>query len=75
MIFTPTKCRQAWQRIVVAILLVALAFVVRTEFLQELGTRLPYLTFDPAVVVAALFGGLAGGILATVLSLVLADPY
>src|SRR5664279_917323 len=67
MILHPAN-RPIWVRYVVAILTVALAAVVRAGLLGSLGTRAPYVTFYPAVILAALFGGLPAGLLATLLS-------
>ena len=67
MILHPAN-RPTWVRHVVAILTVALAAVVRAGLLGSLGTRAPYVTFYPAVILAALFGGLPAGLLATLLS-------
>lgn len=53
-----------------AIVLVALAF--RVTLLNALGGRLAYVTFYPAVAVAAIVGGFSAGALATILSAVLA---
>jgi diguanylate cyclase (GGDEF)-like protein/PAS domain S-box-containing protein len=55
-------------RIVVAIGIVLLAASLRLWPLQALGLRLAYLTFYPAVMIAALYGGIFTGLLATVLS-------
>ena len=55
-------------RFVAAILLVAAATAVRVAFLGDLGSRVPFVTFFPAVIVAALYGGFAAGLLATILS-------
>ncbi len=52
----------------VAVLLVVIAAGVRVWPLGGLGTRLAWLTFYPAVMVAALIGGLWAGILATALA-------
>ena len=52
-----------------AIVLAALAF--RFAFLAGLGPRIAYVTFFPAVIVAALVGGVSGGVLAMALSIVL----
>ena len=71
MILNPVR-RPVWARYVVAVLAVALAAAVRAEFLGSLGTRVPYVTFYPAVLVAALAGGLPGGLLATALSVLTA---
>ncbi len=54
-------------------LIVAAAAAVRLAFMQSLGTRTPYLTFYPAVMLAALYGGLWAGLVATALSACLAD--
>jgi PAS domain S-box-containing protein len=55
-------------RFVVAIVLVAAATALRLEFLGSLGTRVTYITFYPAVIVAALYGGFPAGLLAAILS-------
>jgi len=55
-------------RIVVAVGIVLLAASLRLWPLQALGLRLAYLTFYPAVMIAALYGGFFAGLLATVLS-------
>jgi PAS domain S-box-containing protein len=49
-------------------LLVAIAVALRALFFGNLGRSTAYLTFYPAVMVAALYGGLPGGLLATALS-------
>ncbi len=56
----------------VAFVLVVSATALRLAFLDGLGTRVSYLTFYPAVVLAALYGGLRAGLLAAVLSELLA---
>jgi PAS domain S-box-containing protein len=60
--------RYAWQPYVVAVVLIAAAAALRLWPLQALGARLAWLTFYPAVMVAALFGGFSAGLLGTVLS-------
>ncbi|AJE04662.1 DUF4118 domain-containing protein [Geobacter pickeringii] len=55
-------------RHLVAVVIVLAAVLVRMEFLPSLGLRAPYITFYPAVIVAALLGGLVSGLLATALS-------
>jgi signal transduction histidine kinase len=57
-----------WPGAGIAVLLVAAAVVVRIVLLGSLGTHAPYVTFYPAVIIAALYGGLPGGIVATLLS-------
>jgi len=61
--------------ILIALLAVAVAAVVRFAFLQVLGLRSPFLTFYPAVMIAAIFGGLLPGLLASSLSTLIADYY
>ena len=53
---------------VVAVLLVAASLLVRWMLRAWFGGNLPYLQFFPAIMVAAWYGGLGPGILATVLS-------
>jgi len=51
-----------------AVLVTGVAFFVRTVFLQAFGASLPYVTFYPAVMFAAIYGGFAAGLLSTILS-------
>ncbi len=68
--------RHAWGRCSLAVVLVALAAAVRVWPLQALEPGHVWLTFYPAVVVAAIFGGLSAGLLATVLAcLAVAFPW
>lgn len=55
-------------RVVVTVVLIVAAASLRLWPLQGLGMRLAYLTFYPAVMIAALYGGLSTGLLATLLS-------
>ena len=64
--------RPAWLRCAIAVFAVALAAAVRVGLLGVLGTRSPFITFYPAVIFAALGGGLPGGLLATALSALVA---
>lgn len=57
-----------WVRFPVAALVVILAVVVRVTLLESMGTKAPYITFYPAVIVAAQYGGLWGGLVASALS-------
>lgn len=66
--FWDLKTRRSWVGYAVAVLIVAIATAVRLELLQSLGMRAPYITFYPAVTLAAVFGGLAPGLLATALA-------
>lgn len=56
----------------IAIIATAIAVVVRLTLLGGLGSRHDYITFYPAVALAALSGGLPAGALASVLSAVIA---
>ncbi len=60
--------RQAWQSYGIAIALIAAAAALRLWPLHALEARLAWLTFYPAVMAAALFGGFAAGLLGTMLS-------
>ncbi len=51
------------------------ATAVRLVFLPSLGTRVSFITCYPAVMLAALYGGLGPGLLATVFSALLADYF
>ncbi len=67
--------RRAWLRYSVAVLAVALSAGVRAGPLRSLGTRVPYVTFYPAVILAALYGGFSAGLVATLLSALLVGVY
>ncbi len=60
---------------VVAVILVLAATVLRLAFLQSLGMGFVFITFYPAVILAALYGGLRAGVLATLLSGAVADYF
>lgn len=55
--------------------IVLIATIVRMVFLQSLGTRFGFLTFYPAMIIAALYGGMRSGVFATVFSAVMADYF
>jgi signal transduction histidine kinase/DNA-binding response OmpR family regulator len=57
-----------WQRYIVSVLIIVIASAIRSVFFENLGRGIPYLTYYPAVMLAALYGGLASGLLATVFS-------
>ena len=59
----------------IAIALVLAAAVLRLVFMQELETRAAFIAFYPAVMLAAFYGGLHAGTLATLLSAALADYF
>jgi PAS domain S-box-containing protein len=56
-----------------AVLLVGVATAFRAAFLRDLGAEHVFLTFYPAVMLAALLGGLRAGLLATLLSGIAVD--
>ena len=67
--------RPVWLRCAVGVLLAVIAAAIRLQFLEILGLRAAFLTFYPAVAVAALYGGFSAGLLATAVSAVLADYF
>lgn len=58
-----------------AIVLVLAATLLHLEFLQFLGQGFGFITFYPAVMLAALYGGFRAGVLATLLSAASADYF
>jgi diguanylate cyclase (GGDEF)-like protein/PAS domain S-box-containing protein len=58
----------SWLSFCAVIPIVAVAALFRAVFLGGLGRGIPYLTFYPAVMVAALYGGMYSGLAATGLS-------
>jgi PAS domain S-box-containing protein len=67
--------RQLWLRCTVGVLVAIIAAAIRLQFLEILELRVTFLTFYPAVAVAALYGGLGPGLLATVVSAALANYF
>ena len=63
------------QVVLVPLAAVLIATAIRLAFLSAIGTRATFLTFYPAVILAALLGGLRAGLLATVLSALAADYF
>jgi PAS domain S-box-containing protein len=59
----------------VTVAIVVAAAVMRLVFLQELETHVAFITFYPAVMIAALYGGIRAGLLATALSSLLGDYF
>ncbi len=57
----------------VTVVMVIAAAAMRFVFLPVLGIQAPFVTFYPAVMLAALYGGFRSGILATILSVNRAD--
>ncbi len=60
--------RSSWIQVIATVLLVALAAAIRIRLLQVMGSELVWLTFFPAVIIAALLGGVTAGLLAATLS-------
>ena len=60
--------RHTWMGYGIVALLVGLGIGLREWPLQSLGADLEWLTFYPAVMIAAIFGGIYAGVLATALS-------
>ncbi|MBF0501584.1 MAG: response regulator [Candidatus Riflebacteria bacterium] len=56
------------RRYIVAILAVMVAALMRIWPLHDLGPRIPLLTFYPAIMIAALYGGITSGTVAILLS-------
>ena len=67
--------RPVWLRCAVGVLAAVIAAAIRLQFLEVLELRAAFLTFYPAVAVAALYGGLEAGLLATAVSAALADYF
>lgn len=64
----PQKLQELLKQHLMALVFVAMAMTIRGIFLESLGGRLVWLTFYPAVMGAALYGGLWAGLLATAAS-------
>lgn len=56
----------------IALTLVAVAIAMRWLLSEDVGPRIPFITFYPAIILAALIGGLGPGVVAIVLSTVAA---
>jgi len=69
--FDPSIDRRAWLRYAAAIGSLILALALRVSLSPILGVQLPTLTFFPAIVVSAWFGGFGPGLLTTALSCVM----
>src|SRR5437016_9947324 len=59
----------------VAVLATALSLLIRWPLWPVLGDAVPHMTFFPAVMIAAYFGGFWPGLLATILSAVAANYF
>jgi len=64
----PAAVRGTWQRYAVALLVTAVALGLRALLTPLWGDALPYFTLYPAVLVAAWYGGLGPGVVATMAS-------
>ena len=60
---------------ILGIVIPIVATALRLVFLQELGTKIPYVLFYPAVVFASLYDGLRAGLLSAVVSALLVDYF
>ena len=67
---TPDIAKHAARRVAVAVALVAAAALLRFGLLRHMGLELPYITFYPAVAIAALYGGRLAGLVSTTCSAV-----
>ena len=64
--------QKIWLTLLISVIIVLLSSLIRELFFSGLGRGIPYLTYYPAVMFAAILGGLPGGFTATGLSAVLA---
>ncbi len=64
-----------WRGCVVAIVATGLAYAIRTWLAGAFGAQFVFATFSPAVMLAAMVGGLYPGFLSTALSVVLSMPW
>jgi len=62
-------------RVIAAVLIVLTAAGLRWLALPALGTQNVFITFYPAVILAALYGGLPAGILSAILSMAIVDYF
>ncbi len=69
------KPHPAYYRDAVAVAVVLTAAAIRLAFLSVMGTHSPYVVFFPAVMFAAIYGGLRPGLLATAVSAILTDYF
>ena len=64
--------QRTWLIPLISIFIVFCASVLRMAFFSRLGRGIPYLTYYPAVMIAAIIGGLPAGLLVTFISAILA---
>ena len=67
--------RPAWLSYSASVTIVLIAAAIRWQFLEILGFHAVFVTFYPAVAIAALLGGSGPGVLATIASAILADYF
>ena len=68
---TDSYIRRAWMRYLFAVMVVVAAASLRVWPLQALGLRIPWLTFYPAVMLSALYGGIWPGLFSTALTVLI----
>ncbi|MHC4557649.1 MAG: PAS domain S-box protein [Planctomycetota bacterium] len=64
--------QRTWLMLLISIFIVFCSSVLRVAFFSGLGRGIPYLTYYPAIMIAAIIGGLPAGLLATFISAILA---
>ena len=64
-----------WNRYTIAVICAVLGLVLRVPVSAVLGTDVPYITFFPAIVLSTWYGGIAPGIVTTLLSGALAHGF
>ncbi|MGO9017457.1 MAG: PAS domain S-box protein [Syntrophobacteraceae bacterium] len=67
--------RPVWLRCTVGLLAAVIAAAIRLQFLEVLELRAAFVTFYPAVALAALYGGFVSGLLAAVVSAAFASYF
>lgn len=67
--FQLTWPRRDWTKFAVPCLIVLAAYLIRHIFIYSVGRAIPYVTFYPAVLLSALYGGFYGGVTAIPLSM------
>jgi two-component sensor histidine kinase len=58
----PNRTGRPWQSVVLGVALAGVATVARLAIHGPLGRELPFITYFPALIIAAAFGGWAGGL-------------
>lgn len=60
-----------WTSLFVTIIIVLAAYIIRIVFLYPFGKTIPYVTFYPAVVLSAIYGGFYAGLGAAILAIII----